>query len=161
MLQELLEKRNMTLKALSLQSGIPYATLCDLKNGKKQIDDCSVRVLKALSDALGMEMGDLYQNLAYYDKRNFANFRRNALLELKEVGPEKFLIDCIATDRIERLAKKNRLQAYYTVAMVDYLCEINQIPLADRFEAIRQTDFGNQVPGGVDKLIDWRDGHEG
>ena len=41
MINEIMEKRNLSKYRLSKNSGIPYTTLTDIINGKAQLEKCS------------------------------------------------------------------------------------------------------------------------
>lgn len=56
MIETLLKKQNMTKYRLSIQSGIPHATLNDLCSGKTRLEKCSAETLYKLSKALGVPM---------------------------------------------------------------------------------------------------------
>lgn len=55
-IETLLKKQNMTKYRLSIQSGIPHATLNDLCSGKTRLEKCSAETLYKLSKALGVPM---------------------------------------------------------------------------------------------------------
>lgn len=61
MLKDLLEKRNMTIYAMSKKSGIPYSTVSYLVRGKTPYENCSVQTFKSIADTLGMSMNELYE----------------------------------------------------------------------------------------------------
>ena len=48
MLKEYLKKKNKSIYALSKESGVAYSTLNDLANGKVDINQCKVSLLRAL-----------------------------------------------------------------------------------------------------------------
>lgn len=56
MIETLLKKQNMTKYRLSIQSGIPHATLNDLCSGKTRLEKCSAETIYKLSKALGVPM---------------------------------------------------------------------------------------------------------
>ena len=44
MIQNLMQKKNMTKYRLSKSSGIPYTTLTDICSGKAQLEKCSAEI---------------------------------------------------------------------------------------------------------------------
>ena len=60
MLDELLEKNNMSAYALSKKTGIPYSTISDIKSHKTDIKNISAQSLYLLSKGLGVTMEQLY-----------------------------------------------------------------------------------------------------
>ena len=59
MLKEYLKEHNKSVYALSRESGVAYSTLNDLVNGKVEIDQCKVSLLRSLSAALGLTLEDV------------------------------------------------------------------------------------------------------
>ena len=55
-IEDLLQKRNMTKYRLALQAEIPHATLNDICSGKTKIEKCSADTVYKLSKALGVSM---------------------------------------------------------------------------------------------------------
>ncbi len=55
-IEDLLEKRNMTKYRLAVKAEIPHATLNDICSGKTKIEKCSVDTVYKLSKALGVSM---------------------------------------------------------------------------------------------------------
>ena len=60
MLKDYLNKNHMSVYSVSKAAGIPYSTMNDLVNGKVEISNCKVNLLKRLSDYLGRTMDELY-----------------------------------------------------------------------------------------------------
>lgn len=67
MLNTLLRNKNITLYSLSKQTGIPYATLSDIKNNKVAVDNISTGNLRRISIALSMTMDQVYDELSRQD----------------------------------------------------------------------------------------------
>lgn len=55
-IETLLNKNNMTKYRLSVQSGVPHATLNDIFSGKTKLEKCSAETVYKLSKALGVSM---------------------------------------------------------------------------------------------------------
>ena len=60
MLKDYLREKNISIYSLSKRSGIAYSTVNDLVNGKVDIANCKVSLLKRLSEQLGMSMDSMY-----------------------------------------------------------------------------------------------------
>ena len=60
MLKEYLVRNNMSVYALSKGSGVPYTTLNELVNNKKDIDECSFKTVSRLATYLGVTIEKLY-----------------------------------------------------------------------------------------------------
>lgn len=60
MLKDYLHEKGISVYSASKGTGIPYSTVNDLVNGKVEITNCKVSLLKRLSEYLAMTMDDLY-----------------------------------------------------------------------------------------------------
>ncbi len=56
LINERLEKLNMTKYRLSMESGVPQATIHDICNGKAKLEKCGAGTLFRLAKALGVTM---------------------------------------------------------------------------------------------------------
>ncbi len=61
-IEDLLKKMNLTKYRLSIESGVPHATLSDIMSGKTRIEKCSAETLYKLSVALKVSMEDLIKD---------------------------------------------------------------------------------------------------
>lgn len=55
-IDDLLEKRDMTKYRLAIQSGVPHATLNDICSGKTKLEKCSAETIYKLAKALNVSM---------------------------------------------------------------------------------------------------------
>lgn len=55
-IEELLDKCNMTKYRLAVQSGIPHATLSDICSGKTRLEKCSAETVYKLAKVLNVSM---------------------------------------------------------------------------------------------------------
>ena len=55
-IEDLLEKRNITKYRLAVQAGIPHTTLTDICSGKTRLEKCSAETIYKLAKALGVSM---------------------------------------------------------------------------------------------------------
>ena len=58
-LREYIDKTNMSVYALSKNSGVPYSTALSICRGKANIEECRLGTLRALARALGADLMDL------------------------------------------------------------------------------------------------------
>lgn len=63
MLKEYLNNNNISVYKLSEKSGIPYTTLNELANGKKKIEDCKIKTIELLAEALNISIETLLKLL--------------------------------------------------------------------------------------------------
>ena len=55
-IEDLLEKRNITKYRLAVQAGIPHTTLTDICSGKTRLEKCSAETVYKLAKARGVSM---------------------------------------------------------------------------------------------------------
>lgn len=133
MLKEYLADNGISIYTLSKRSGIAYSTLNDLVNGKVQITNCKVAVLKHLSDALSVSMDTLYalalhnddtvmtdygigvkvtvRNKSYYSDFTYDGEHIEILL-CKVNEATSFYRDYIAKCRTEGFIRAKRMKAF-------------------------------------------------
>lgn len=56
---KLMEQKAVTKYRLSQNSGVPYTTVCDICNGKTKLENCSVKTVYKIAEALGVSMESL------------------------------------------------------------------------------------------------------
>lgn len=57
-LKEIRQAKDISQKELAKMSGVPRATICGIETGIK--DNVTVKTLQALSDALNVQLSDLF-----------------------------------------------------------------------------------------------------
>ena len=130
--KELLEKKNITGYALSKNTGIPYTTINDLINGKTVIQNISLKHAVAISECLDVDLLSL-NKLETMSFPDFRYFRNNVLHDLKRLGPKDFVYKITREKLIDYYYKNDgKPYAYYLLALIDYLCNLFQIPKYER-----------------------------
>ena len=143
----LLNQQNMSTYQCSQISDIPYTTLLELVKGKTSIDKCAAETIYRLAKALGLTMDELYTQLRTSETRTtFETFKSNLCHMVKEKGDLDFIIDTLQADDVGTYWNRNWYpEAYYTLAMVDYLCRENNLPLCQNYESIRTTSLKRTI----------------
>lgn len=143
----LLNQQNMSTYQCSQISDIPYTTLLELVKGKTSIDKCAAETIYRLAKALGLTMDELYTQLRTSETRaTFETFKSNLCHAVKEKGDLDFIIDTLQADDVGTYWKRKWYpEAYYTLAMVDYLCRENNLPLCQNYESIRMTSLKRTI----------------
>ncbi len=146
-LSAILKEKNISTYQCSRQSSIPYTTLLELVKGKTSIEKCSAETLYRLAKALDMTMDELYTQLHSAEVRAaFETFKSNVCHAVKEKGDLDFIIDTLREDEVGKYwERKWYPEAYYTLAMLDYLSRENELPLCSNYETIRQTSLRKPV----------------
>ena len=138
-LSMILTQKEMTPYQCSKRSGIPYTTLLELIRGKSSIEKCSGETIYKLAAALDMTMDELYIQLRPSESRaSFETFKSNVCHEVKLKGDLKFIIDVLEENEIQKYwDRKWYPEAYYMLAMLDYLSRENSLPVCHNYDSIR------------------------
>ena len=138
-LYEALMKQNISKYELSKRAQIPYTTLNDLFNAKTDLSKSSAAIVYRLAKALDVPMESLLTETSLTPVRSdFESFKSSLRHLLREQGDLAFLERIITEDWIHQFAQREWMtETLYTVAMVDYLCRINQLPLIATYAEYR------------------------
>lgn len=83
---------------------------------------------------------ELWDMAEHYDfnPKNFEIFKSNTCHTVKRLGNKGFIDEIVNKEYIEIYwNNKNRLCAYYLLAMIDYLYRLENLPLIEKFDCIR------------------------
>lgn len=73
-----------------------------------------------------------------FDPKAFEIFKSNTCHTVKRLGNKGFIDEIVNKEYIEIYwNNKNRLCACYLLAMIDYLCRLENLPLIEKFDCIR------------------------
>lgn len=140
---EILWRRGMTKYKLAKASGLPHTTINDICSGKTRIEKCSAETLYKLSKPLGVSMEELIEDgmkgdAAMEYRSAFDVFKSNVCHQVKDMGDLDFVIHTLESDRIRKYFDKQWYpESLYVLAMVDYLCHENGLPLCREYNDIR------------------------
>lgn len=144
-LRELLKTRNMSVYQCSKKSRVPYTTLAELVNGKTKIGRCSAETVYKLSKVFHVTMEELL-DLANYEtnesdepyRNSFEIFKSNVCHLLKDKGDIDFIVDVLRKNEIRTYwNRKWYPESFYLLAMLDYLCRENNLPVCQDYDDIR------------------------
>ena len=149
-INELLKEKQMTKYRLAKSSGVSQTTVNDICNYKVNIKNCTGETLYRLAQTLGVNVESLLQE-AMENRPSFEIFKSNVCHYVKDIGDINFLIDVIKTDRIYSFLDKGWYrEALYLLAMIDYLCRENALPLYEEYAELRELRLSKIVyPAGV------------
>ncbi len=137
MLKSLLEEKNLSIYKCSQLSGIPYTTLSEAVRGKTSIAKCSAEMVYHLSQLLEIPIEELIKN-SMEPRMDFEAFKSTICHEVKVKDDLNFIISILSDDKIRYYwSKRWYLEAFYLLAMVDYLSRLNEIPLCTKYDDIR------------------------
>lgn len=138
---DLLEKENMSRYRLSKESGVAMTTITDICSGKADLDKCAAGTLYKIAKTLGVTVDSMLENNSEdrVDYRcSFETFKSNTCHHVKDIGDVDFIIETLEADEIRKLYERSWYrEALYLLAMVDYLSRINDLPLCTNYNDIR------------------------
>lgn len=138
---DLLEKENMSRYRLSKESGVAMTTITDICSGKADLDKCAAGTLYRIAKVLGVTVDSLLENNSAerLDYRcSFETFKSNTCHHVKDMGDIDFIIETLEADEIRKLYERSwHREALYLLAMVDYLSRMNGLPICTNYNDIR------------------------
>ena len=138
-----LREKNITKAELCRRSGVAWATLSDICSGKSDLSRVSVLNAIRIAGALQMTVEELFaipqeEVQKNADRVSFEQFKGNTCHRLKQLGDIDFLIEVIESDEIHALYDRRWLpESLYLLAMTDYLCRRNHMPLCTDYDDLR------------------------
>ena len=138
-ISEQLKKKNMTKYRLSKISGVPQATINDICSGKADLEKCSAGTLYKLAKVLGTTIEDILESAYPEQRSSFETFKSNTCHHVKDMGDLDYIADALEHDRVRSLYEKKWYpEALYLLAMLDYLCRENSLPVCEKYNDIRR-----------------------
>ena len=121
-----LKNNSITVTRLHQKTGIPYMTLSDIINGRTAIDHTSVSTLVRLSDALGMDMSEVYKlcredmelpelkcgELAVKKGRYYLSYKGATYYLCRANEINRFYLDFMAERKVMDIDRKELLEAW-------------------------------------------------
>ena len=151
LINEQLEKRHMTKYRLSKESGVPQATINDICSGKAELEKCSAGTLYRIAQVLGISIEDILESDRTAHRNSFETFKSNTCQHVKDMGDVDFMIQLLESDEIRMLFNRKWYpEAFYLLAMLDFLSRENNIPICTRYDDIRSRKLSKPIyPTGV------------
>ena len=151
LINEKLEKINMTKYRLSKDSGVPQATINDICSGKADLEKCSAGTLYKIANVLGISIESILDSAKDDIRSSFEIFKSNTCHHVKDMGDLDFIVVVLESDEVRKLYNKHWYpEALYLLAMLDYLSRINEIPLCSKYNDLRMRKLEKPIyPVGV------------
>ena len=141
----LLQKR-MSLYSLSKRSGVPYMTINDIVNGVTPIQKVRFSTVLSLARALGVTCESLSDDMPYATPKKKDLFASSVQHRLKSKGQLPFLEETLSERKIDAYLEEGKVfEARYLLALIDYLCRINGLPLAKEYKYLRSYGFSQAI----------------
>ena len=138
-------RQNLSIYRLAKTSGVPYATLNDICNGKAKLEKCSAETVYRLARALNVSMEVLLA--PYLTKRSsFELFKSSVCHRLKELGDIDFILDTLQRDEIRAYYQRKWYpESLYLLAMLDYISRLNNVPLCKEYDDLRSAKLDHTI----------------
>ncbi len=142
-LNDLLDKKKMSKYRLAKESGVPQTTIVDICSGKTHIEKCSAATLYKIAKVLNVSIESLIEeemncDLTLSKRVSFDVFKSNVCHLVKDKGDIDFIIDTLSSDEVRILYNRKWYpEAFYLLAMVDYLSRENDVPICTNYNDIR------------------------
>ena len=118
-----LQQKNMTIYRLSKESGVPYATLNDICNGKTRLEKCSAETVYRIAHALDTPME-----------------------KLLALGDINFILETLQRDEIRTYYQRKWYpESLYLLAMLDYISRLNDVPLCKAYDDLRNAKLDHTI----------------
>ena len=135
-IQDALQEKKMSIYRLAKESGVPYATLNDICNGKTRLEKCSAETIYRLARALNVSMEELLAP-CMVKRPSFENFKSTVCHRVKEKGDIAFIIDTLENQDIRTYYNQKWYpESLYLLAMLDYLSRENDVPLCNEYDRL-------------------------
>ncbi len=145
-INEELEKQNMSRYRLSKESGIPQTTITDICSGKAELEKCSAGTLYRVAKVLGITVEDILDSAEKDYRSAFETFKSNTCHHVKDMGDLEFIAETLEKDEIRILFEKRWYpEAFYLLAMLDYLTRVNELPICTKYNDIRVKKLAKPV----------------
>lgn len=150
-INEAISKKGITKYRLSKSSGVPYTTISDISSGKSRIEKCSGETLYRIAKALDVSIEHLLESAMNLNteaeyRMPFENFKSDICHRVKDMGDVAFIDSLVESDKIRLLFERGwHLESLYLLAMVDYLCRENNIPINTTYKDIRAAKLSEPI----------------
>ena len=147
---ELMERVNMSKYRLAQQAQIPYMTVNDICNGKTSLGKCNAETVYQIARVFNVTVEELLE-AAKEQRCSFSIFKSNVCHKLKELGDIDFLLQTLSNDEIRKYYDKEWYpECLYLLAMVDYISRLNQIALCSDYDDLRNMRLSETIyPSGI------------
>ncbi len=151
LINEQLEKQKKTRYRLSKESGVPQTTINDICNGKADLEKCAAGTLYSIAKVLGVSVEEILESVWQEHRASFEAYKSSICHRVKDMGDTAFMLGVLESDEVRTLYDKRWYpEAFYLLAMLDYLSRVNDVPLCTKYDDIRCLKLSRPVyPAGI------------
>lgn len=139
-INDIMQKNNISKYKLSKEAHIPYTTISDICNEKTNLAKCEAETVYKIAKVLHVSMENLLESAMEYQNNrcSFDLYKSNVCHQLKELGDIHFIVSVLESNDIRNYYKKKWYpEAFYLLAMLDYISRLNNIPLCTEYDDLR------------------------
>lgn len=148
---EALRQRNWSMYRLAKEAGLPYSVINNICSNRTKFKNCTVEVAYKISKCLDIPLEDLarsYLKPAFpkEERMDFELFKSYICHRVRDMTDINFIIDVLETGYIRKLYEKKWYpEALYVLAMADYLCRVNKLPVCADYSDIRAQKLSKPI----------------
>ena len=137
MIKQYLDDNRISIYKVANNAQVAYPTVFNIVNGKVDILNCSLGVVKKIADAINLTIDEI---ITLCDKdHSFALFRSEQCHLVKRMGEIDYVIYLLESNKVNHYWKLDmKVEALYLLAMLDYLCKRNELPICQDYNKIRK-----------------------
>ena len=140
-----MQQLKLTKYSLSKMSEVPYATISDICNGKTDLRKCCSETVYRLAKALNVTMEELLADFIE-ERPDFELFKSEVCHRVRRMGDKEFIKYTLDSRMIRIYYDREWYpESLYLLAMVDYLSRINNIPLCNSYDDLRQVRLSETI----------------
>ncbi len=139
-INDIMQKNNISKYKLSKDADVPYTTISDICNEKTNLAKCSAETVYKIAKVLHVSMEKLLEPVIEYQNNrcSFDLYKSNVCHQLKELDDIHFIVSVLESNDIRNYYKKKWYpEAFYLLAMLDYISRLNNIPLCTEYDDLR------------------------
>lgn len=150
-INDILTEKGITKYRLAMLSGVPHSTLNNICSGQARIEKCSAETLYRIAQVLDVTVEDLIADSmkgvsTVRNGTTFELFKSNVCHRVKDVGDIPFIIETLKSGEIRSYYSQEQYpQAFYLLAMVDYLSRENDLPLCNVYDDMRKQKLKDPI----------------
>ena len=155
-ISELLKRKKCSMYRLAKDTNIPYSAIHDICSGKAKLTNCTAGVVYKIAKRLNVSMEDLILSVmqpttSTEERMDFELFKSHICHHVKDLGDLDFIAQTLQHKAIDRLYQQEWYpEAFYLLAMVDYLCRENDLPICSEYRMLRTQTLAEPIfPRGI------------